>query len=530
MRQICSFILIVMILFPLGCKSKSKSSLSDVSTTTFQDSFFLNTSFLSEDSKCQQNIFNIYAESIANGFLLNAAYSNLQTNSPVGPNLKSDSLYFQGLRIFSIFDWDLTETLKSRNSTDCFPGQTQLTWSPVPKNQSSFFTHAFPQELERFKKLSNLIGVPEDSISIYRDDGNSRSHISRTYGIQLKQEELNHDLKNHNNETRKLRALIQSYNPLYASIFLQLKNEDRNGFEILLPPLGELDFKNSQDVKLWEFKPGITRRNLPRQVNVNVAKLQEIAYLEGGYPNPVIRIQMEKSFSDSDRVKTKTSFGVLKGINEKGKTDLDIRDSRGALIIGFIPYLNVSGDDSSLVRGIKEELNQAVSSLRVDARIHQLSLDLVRDPNKNTRDHGPDAVTFRPKFKLRESELSFRIYHKVNLTSDKAMLKNVGFICPEGAGECYQDFGAFSDLNSYLTSENDGPRSGKWRTKVGEALKSALNKMVKYNTKFLINWNITVIEEALDQQFEQIFSDLLDQQIETREKVKNRIEQVIFAD
>ncbi len=528
--------LVIILLSGPACKNNKRgSSLADINANPFRDALFIATDFLNAEKQCQQNLFNAYGEALANGWLLNTAYSGLQTNSPVDTSLKTDSLYFQSLRVFSIFDWNLTEWVKARSASNCLPDHMRLTWAPVTKDELSQFRDAFPEEAPRLRKVASLLGLPTAQLSLLQHNGDPKAYGSISRGINLKQQYLRDGINQIQDDGRRLLALLQAYNPIYGQLFLELTKNEELGFEVLLPTLGEVDIKNIDQVKSWTYTPGLKKRPLPRQVDVNVAKLIDISYLnqnQTGDHLPAINIRVRKNLKDPHRVTTVISFGTFQGFKQDGSINLDIQKREHALVIGFIPHLTVNADDSTVTRRIKDELNSAVGNMKVDARIHQLNLELERDPQRSPKTHGPDGVTLQPKFKLRESELSFRIYQTINSTAEGALLSAVGFNCPAKVigTVCYQDFGAFTDLNDYLTNDSTGPLSGKWQTAVGSALKKALNTMVKYNAKFLINWNIESIESALDQQFAQIFTDLLDQQIETREKIRDRIERVLFEE
>ena len=115
---------------------------------------------------------------------------------------------------------------------------------------------------------------------------------------------------------------------------------------------------------------------------------------------------------------------------------------------------------------------------------------------------------------------------------EQGRLASVGFVCTKAEGaresDCHQDFGAYADLVSFVRGEAAPTEPSDLGSTIRGLFQRALSFAVAVNTKAVIDWNMHSIEDAIDQQFVELLSDLMDRQDELRAKVRRRVERAVF--
>ena len=176
----------------------------------------------------------------------------------------------------------------------------------------------------------------------------------------------------------------------------QDKSRSQLYLEAYLPPLFELDAPDLDRPESWSLRQGMPRTELPRQVDISLARLTDVGYLPDRLSErtPIIKLQLFKDFTSSDSVKTRIIFGQLDPVaGDGGVIPVRFDDYRDALYIGFYPNLAVTDNDGIVLSYIKRTFNSVVNVYRVDARIHQLSLELQRR-RKRTRPPTTPPIRF----------------------------------------------------------------------------------------------------------------------------------------
>jgi hypothetical protein len=533
-----------------GCKHRSgQSSLSSAFDENFQDSFFLNKTLIDAPDKCRAQLVNIASNSLADGLLVNGAMTGLGTDVPVGKKLLTDGAYRQALRIYSIFDWEITNRLAVVDAPLCLPKKVYLGFGAIRKTAQSALNHPYPDFVSKAKKGFSALSKDAWTFDIAEMEAHQDPGLwprspggPASYQEALKEgfiAKLNHieiatskttELKS------KLKAMGLAYTPLGISFDATFPPENpaagRTFLEAYLPPLAEIRTPDKEQAETWYLEKGIARRALPKPYDIGIARLTHIAYLNNLKENtqPVIKLQIFKDFAKPDLIKTHLVFGKISPDGpEKGVLPLDYRDQQTAMVVSLYPNLAEYPNDSATYRFLKQEINKVINAFRVDARIHQLALDLVRSPGSDPTGNRPDSVMLQPRFRIRDSDISFRLYIDSEKGTETSALEMIGFTCNKdaGIGTCYHDFGGYSEVEEFF---GEGPKGilGSLKASVSRRYDQIVRLLTKYNAKVLINWQIAAIEEAIDQQFLEIFRAMTEDQFEAKSRIQSRIESVLF--
>lgn len=532
-------------------RSKDDGSLAGLQGDDQVPTFYLHQNLTGGQDQCINNLVNATTDAIADGLLMNGAITGLGTNTPVGPKLTTDSLYYQMLRIYSVFDWRFADALRNR-SLSCLPNQVGFGVANLARTYTDSLSRPYQEQVEKLHAALRAMSRDSTDFAVVEADGfyqperwpklaagNEAFRKAMMTGATATLAKIRRDSARTDDAKAKLKAMAAGFSPLiisYNSIFPQPMNQGRTYIEAYLPPLYELDISNIEQPLTWNLKVGLKKRELPRMVDISIAKLTHIGYLAGTpkEAEPVIKLQIYKDYSDPDKLITRAMFGKVdeRGL-EPGYLPLEYRDFRTALVLSFFPNLEIKPGDSAILRRAKQEFNELVNVMRVDARIHQLTVELQRTPNQDPVKDGVEAILFKPHFSFQDSDISFRVYLDASSAHGRSALEATGFVCQAAAGEvpaeCYRDFGAFEEFNQYFANEETGLASMSENSGWAGRFRRALNTLIRYNTRFLINWNMDAIEHAIDAQFVEIFSMIADRQTELRDKINERLERELFS-
>lgn len=532
----------------LGCKDSSESTGESNLAASVREKGGVNTVLIHQNlvdapRECLYNLANVYSDAIADGLAVNGARMDLGFNAPVGKKMDTEGFYFQLVRIFSYFDWEMGRQLRLEVGDKCLPENVTFGVATLPSTYASRLPKPFGEDLDKFEKAFGILAPDWDTPKFgqlpagrfpFEWPGGAAMPSDFTEAVRTsllgKLEYVRQTMAAPGNTTEKLQAILKGSEPAAAFMDAHFPPGNPSASELkvtaFLPPFQELKTPNEDDVNSWTLAPGLSRHDLPRQVDISVAKLTQIGYLTDPEPSrtPVIRVELEKKFSEPDIVRTKVRFGQL----SSGTGDilaLDVRDPRNALYIGFYPNLAIKPTDNAVVRKAKEEFNTVANRYKVDARIHQLNLTLQRPSRNSVAAYDQNDEPLRPYFSFKDSDISFRIHRYTGDGFEQTALKAVGFTCEAQAEakekHCFADFGAYTDLANFVDGEETQPSRGLG-TLAGLG-KRALNAALRLNTKIVVDYNIRAIEDALDQQFVQIIEDAMDEQDAVKAKVQKRL-------
>lgn len=533
----------------LSCKHEigRETSLVSGAEATSIDATILHSELVEASSDCRNPLTNLFVSSFTDGLLRNGAIADGGVNNPVGKKMTTDSLYFQVVRIVSIFDYELAEGIKDPKLTPCLPKHLGVHLGTFSKTYVNSLSSSFPGDIKKLKEAAQIIKSDIGEFQVVSFDAKenikfwpgasalpARFLAALQQGVREKMQTAARSRNQNNDLQEKVRGMASSYAPLYVSLNTNYNRAQTQTYvEAYMPPLYELKDANADDLTRWKLTKGLARHVLPRPADISIAKLTHIGYLQDPDPRDtmIIKTQLFKDLKDPNRIRTRIIFGKwAENGPEKGALNIDYRDYRTALYVGFHPYLAIKPGDNLIVRKAKEQINASTSQYKIDARIHRLALDLVRTP-PTTKSKASDLI-YRPKFSLKDSDISFRLHQAVGEGIDLKILKKLGFNCDtvlDGKTDCFRDFGVYTELTEFfLQGENSKPQEKNLLTRIGGAFRTAMNRVIALNVKFVIDGNIRVIEDAIDNQFEQIFMDIVDQQNDLHKKINDRIESKLF--
>lgn len=534
-----------------ACRHRAPDSLLASFDEQYVPVFYMNERLARGQDECINNLANATSEALADGLLMNGSLTGLGTNTPVGPKMATDAAYFQLLRIFSIFDWRFADALRS-GSVRCLPDRVGLGYGIMPKSYASGLPQPYQDHFEKLRSAlqsltrdapafavvkAEALYPPERWPKIPAGDAAFRNALST--GGMANLEYIRQDAARTDNLKARLKGMAGAFVPLsisYNSVFPSRLTDGKTYMEAYLPPFYELAIGNFDQPGTWQLTRGMKKTELPRQVDISIAKLTHIGYLQDLPPGdePVIKAQIYKEYQSPDKLVVRAVFGKVDSSGpEPGYFPLEYRDFRSALYVSFYPNFEIKPNDSSVERLAKKEFNELVNVIRVDARIHQLTVELSRKPNQNPLKDGIDALLLSPHFSMKDSDISFRVYLDATSSRGRSALETTGFTCAPGSGDtaaCYRDFGAFEELNQYFANESSGLASHSEHSGWAGRFKQGLNALTRRSTRFLINWKMEEIERAIDAQFVELFSMVADKQSEARRKINERLERELFAE
>lgn len=539
------------VLTALSCKhdlSRDDSRMLAVdSDWKSNDAALIHEDLVNASSECRNPLVNLIVSSMTDGLLRNSAVSDLGVENPVGKAMKTDSVYFQILRIASIFDYELAQGIQDSKITPCLPQSFGVQIGSFSKDYLKTLPSAFPEDSKKLREVALLIksDLGEFQIKSSRDHETVAAWPkTSSYPEALQKalrlgvaEKIDQSAKRRNQNDdlgQKLEGMATTFAPLYIAMNSNFARESTKTYiEAYIPPLYELENAESENLADWKMTEGIKRRALPRPADISVAKLTHIAYLQNPDPKdkPLIKVQLFRDLKDPNRLKSRIFFGKWDDqAQEKGVLGIDVRDYRNAFVVAFHPFAAIKDGDNAILKKAKEELNAVTSVYKIDARIHRLAIDLVR--NAADAKTKASAMSFHPKFSMKDSDISFRLNQTVDLGRDRDVLIKLGFNCDqiEGAKRvCYRDFGVYSELRDFfLRGEDPKPEDNNLLTRIGNKFRETVNQLIAFNVKMVIDWNMKVIESAIDDQFDAILSDLVNQQADLHKKVNERLESRLF--
>ena len=118
----------------------------------FSDAVVVSSKLAGARNECLYNLFNIYSNAIADGLVVNGALTGLGTESPAGKQLESDSLYFQLLRIYSAFDWEMGRQLRFESADRCLPSDVNVASGVFSRAYLSSLAKPDAEEVGKLKR------------------------------------------------------------------------------------------------------------------------------------------------------------------------------------------------------------------------------------------------------------------------------------------------------------------------------------------------------------------------------------------
>ena len=531
------------------------------SSNFFKDNYtetvYVHQKLVDAPDECFYNLFNLYSNALADGLVVNGARTGLGTDVPAGEgSLQTDSLYYQLVRIYSYFDWEMGRQLRLEMGDRCLPSDVSLGNGMLPKRYVASFPTPYVKEVSKVKRALQTLSPDLPTFEVVRLDEKTfpQSYengiaFTQDWREQLRMgvlEKLRYietmsgqsaDLK------EKLMALGMAYNPLALTLNAHFPDGDKSKSQLwmegYLPPIYEIDIPDVDRVETWTLNRGLSKTELPKSIDISIAKLTHLGYLYDptAKRTPLIKFQLFKDFSKPDEVQTRVFFGELADSARaenvvSGVLPIRIDDYRNALFISFYPNLAVAESDNFLARNLKEMFNRVANQYRLDARIHRLNLSLVRPASSSEAAYDSTDPALKPRFNLKESDISFRMHRYTDAAREMKTLQGLGFRCektsPNQPQDCFMDFGAYDEFLRFLENEDSQANRGGLGTSLFNLYKQALNLLARLNTKLVIDLNIRGIEDAIDVQFVEILEKAMEKQDEARDRIRDKLSRKIF--
>jgi hypothetical protein len=118
-------------------------------------------------------------------------------------------------------------------------------------------------------------------------------------------------------------------------------------------------------------------------------------------------------------------------------------------------------------------------------------------------------------------------------SGERRALGAVGFRCQSQAADaqfdCFIDFGAYTDLSDFVLKGDQGVAHGRLATVLADAFKALLRSVIRYNVKYIVDWNIHEIEDAIDKELIAMADEFTSSQVDGRRRIQDKLESRLFA-
>ncbi len=489
------------------------------------------------------NLFNLISNAVTYGMVMNSARTGLGTATPVGPSLRGESLYYQALRGFSAFDWEFQRQLL--REPEAWPLPTSMT--AIAGRFPRTFADSFADEhLEQVVKAQQVLRTltprlkPFEFRRLGSDDyallqstrrvafsSAIREQLWRGSAAKLVGIEARACRADATDVQDKLETMVGAFAPLctvFAAVFDPDQPEQSyTRMALYMPAYHTLHADDVDDPATWYLERGLRRLALPKPVQIRAAELTHLSYLREADSSrqQAIEFEIKRDFTANDRVTGVVSFGSLFTEEADDICGFDSSDHRDALYVVFCAHVPLGDGDSATVRAAKEGFNRLLGGFEVEARIHQLTLHLLRWAGVD--DDGGDEV-LRPQFSLEDSKISFRAHRHTASAAERMSLRAAGFTCEAVAGaatfHCWRDFWTWDRFREFFSG---GAVAGGRTSLLVAGREKLLEQLVGRATKAVLDHSIPSIEGAIDGEIARIATDYLERYSTAREVVTDRL-------
>ena len=493
--------------------------------------------------------FNLISNALTYGMTMGSARTGLGTDTPVGPSIPGESLYYQALHAYSAFDWEFEQRLLSDIDTGPLPTEIAILAGRFSRAFVDGFSDEQLDEVTTAQRIACTLAPSLQPFEFRRLEKIDQSlapgpmgvKFSRTIRQQLWEgsaakleaiaEHACHaataDLQ------EKLATMASAFTPLSTVFAASFDPKDAKKsytrMAVYLPALHTLHAEDVDDPSTWYLERGLAPLALPTPVQVSAASITHLCYLRDAdrTRQQGIELEVRRDFSDPQRVTMVLGFGRLFAKDSEDLLGFDCSDHRDALYLLLRAHLPDDEADTERTRAAKERFNRTLGGFEIEARIHQLTLHLQRDDPSKKPD---EEQLLRPQFSLDESRLSFRIQRHTESTAERLSLMAAGFTCDpvaDGAGfVCWREFWTWDRLRAFFGGE-DANAGGLGRMLV-TGRERLLGQAVGRATKVVLDHSIESIEKSLDQEMARIVSDALARYATAREVLAHRLHRGLF--
>ncbi len=485
------------------------------------------------------NLVNLVGRGVLAGLAGNGARTGLGTRNPTGRALEGEGLYYQGLRIYSYFDQAFQRALVEPGAARPLPDRFVVLAGRFPQAIADTRSDEQRAAAIKLRKAARLV-VPELAPFSFRrfsagdfdlDVAARRLRFSDALRGPLDAATLAKlaDLaqKTYRADASpvrdKLIAMLGAFAPLSTQFYAGFDDATRQHsftrLRVILPAYQTLEAPDVDHPETWYLEKGLRPHVLPRPVQIMMAQITGLRYLQEADPslNQAISLEIRRDFEQTDRLTTVARFGVLAASEGGELLDVDTSDPRNALYVTYRLHLEPAREDSAVVRWAKGRFNDAFGVFEVDARIHELTLRMIRSDATNG--------VLRPYFSLDESKISFRAHRRGAGAAEQLALRAMGFACaPAATGhDCWQDFWTWDAFRDQLLSGQLVSTSG-----LGAWIQSLVNKAVGFATREVLDRSIPNIEDAIDDEVARLGEEFLDRVTTARNTLTDRLHGGLF--
>ncbi len=489
--------------------------------------------------------FNLASNAASYGMVMGSARTGLGTALPVGTSIPGLSLYYQALHSYSAFDWEFQRLLIESEEAEPLPEEIALLAGRFPEAFVEGLTDEDLKEVgvaQRFARAA----IPNLRPFAFRMLGENAQALSREAGGIRFSEEAREALwrgtraklelidaracsPNAAALEDKLLAMAQAFAPLctmYAAHFDNEKcSESFTRLKVYLPALHSLHADDVDDPSGWHLERGIASLELPAPLQVRAARITHASYLASQVREREqgIRLEVRRDFSAPQRVTLQMGFGHYFSSSSEDLLGFDASEAGDALHLRLHGHVPVEAGDSVRVRTAKERANKALEGFSVEARVHILTLHLMRDEVE-----GGDEQLLRPQFSLEESKMSFRIERIATNRAERLSLQAAGFSWDElesGEGyRCWREFWTWDRLREFFGGE-EGSGLGTMFVTGREKL---LGQVIGRATKVVLDHSIESIEKSLDEEIARLVGEGLQRYATARDVLASRLHAGLF--
>lgn len=495
-----------------------------------------------EDGKLV-NFYNILSNAVTDALIVNSARNGLGTSVPSGKKLETNGLYYQGVQFLSTFDYEFSRSLFYDYWNRNLPDIMFIAGGSFNEEFIDKYPDTSYKNLQRIKSAFSIL-FPNFPTFEFRDINSSHleamplplnKNFKKAFldGVMYRASEMVRfeELTPGILPYEKIHGMLKAFTPFAFTGTVDLRGDfPYTSISLFLPPLYELKSDNFDNIDSWYLKKGLKSFKIPEKVYVNQAILTHLSYLNHNRTTgkEMMKVEIQKNLTTPNHLRLKTSFG-RSGEKENGEllnfTEVNPDDS---FIIRWHIESKIKENDPKVVKNLKKKFNENFKKYEIDARLHQITVDLYR---KSKNDHVLDGESdnmFHPRFNILESKISFRVHRYTSSMRELSILNAIGFKCTDtevlaGKSYCFKDFATFEDFISDFINNpppQDNPSLGDYFEKFQRKL---LTMFVRYITKTSVDISINDIEDAIDERLKSIFDDLLDRFKESRDKLSKKI-------
>jgi len=490
-----------------------------------------------------RNLYNLFSRAATHGIVVNSSRTGLGTEPSHGPALRTESLYFQALRIYSAADAEFREGLLDDPSVRPLP----RSFIGIAGRFSRSFVSSLPDEsLPRLDQARRALKVLAPGLKPFElrplapadfeiDDVTGRVAFAPAIRKNLWNGTADrlaamagcvYDPDADVSVETRLESMLGAFAPLSTVYSASFDPDDpeksTTRLALYLPLYHVLRAENLDDPSTWYLDRGLPNMRLPRRVKLPAAELTHIRYLQEANPakTQAIKVEMVRDYESPEDVTTIVSFGCLFDRSVDELFGFDTADYRDALHVVFRPWLAREDRDTPADRRLKDTFNKVFSLFEIEARIHVVTL----------RSHQKEGL-LRPRFSMPESRISFRVHRYVDTAREHIPLQAAGFTCRETSGgpqrfHCWRDFWTWDHLrDEFFYGQSAGSDKGRLPTPLRGRL---IGQLVGTATRAVVDRGIETIESAIDDEIGNIVDDWLKRYSTAREVLVDRLHDGIF--